>query len=67
MCPRVGVGAASLQKKFEEARRLNDRVLEIRAEAFGEEHLCYAHALNTRATLVYEKVRFEGIKASVVI
>ena len=47
----------TLQEKFEEAGLLNKRVLAIRAATFGVDHVCYAHALNTRGTLLCKNVR----------
>lgn len=51
--------ARALQRKYEEASCLNERVLTIRAAAFGEEDVSYGHALNTRATLLCKNVSFE--------
>lgn len=45
-----------VQGKLEDARRLNGRVLTIRAAAFGEEDVSYAHSLNTLGTLMCKNV-----------
>lgn len=51
--------ATMLQGKLADARRLNERVLAIRAAAFGEEDVSYAHSLNTLGTLMCKNVSLE--------